>query len=210
MTTEIRHEAARRTLLQSAGALANAPLLGSVNGLHESERILGTRRVTPHRSTSTTIMGKTPLLGFCLLIASVQSSCAPQTRLRSVATPSASAEQEVLRLSREKWRWMAERKLDTLAALFHDQAVFVHMTRTLTKAQELEVIRTGDIQYQRAEIQAASVRFAGNAAIVLNTIRLVAIVRGNEAINPFEVTEVYVPEGGTWKLASLTFTRLLR
>ena len=47
------------------------------------------------------------------------------------------------------------------------------------------------------------------AVIVLNKIRLIAVVGGNEVTNPFMVTEVYVQQSGTWKLASLSFTRLL-
>lgn len=35
------------------------------------------------------------------------------------------------------------------------------------------------------------------------------MVGGNEVINPFNVTEVYVKLDGTWKLASLSFTRLM-
>ena len=37
------------------------------------------------------------------------------------------SEQEVIALSKEKWRWMSERKVDSLDALFHEEAVFVHM-----------------------------------------------------------------------------------
>ena len=55
----------------------------------------------------------------------------------------ANLEQEVINLSREKWRWMSERNVDSLAALFHEKAVFVHMGATLSKDQELEVIRSG-------------------------------------------------------------------
>ena len=40
-------------------------------------------------------------------------------------------------------------------------------------------------------------------------IRLTAVVGGNEVVNPFVVTEVYVPQDGRWKLGSLSFTRLL-
>ena len=36
-------------------------------------------------------------------------------------------EQEVIKLSKEKWLWMSGRNVDTLAALFHEKAVFVHM-----------------------------------------------------------------------------------
>jgi hypothetical protein len=120
------------------------------------------------------------------------------------------AEQELLNLSKVKWRWMSERKVDSLAALFHEEAVFVHMGGTMSRTQELEVIKSGGIHYKHAEIHEASVRFIGPTAIVLNRIRLDAVVGGNEVTNPFVVTEVYVQQGGTWKLGSLSFTRLLQ
>lgn len=119
-------------------------------------------------------------------------------------------EQELLNLSRVKWRWMSERKVDSLAALFHDDAVFVHMGGTMARNQELEVIRSGGIHYKHAEIHEASVKFIGTTAIVLNRIRLDAVVGGNEVTNPFVVTEVYVQQNGIWKLGSLSFTRLLQ
>jgi hypothetical protein len=120
-----------------------------------------------------------------------------------------SADQELINLSKEKWHWMSERKVDSLDALFHEKAVFVHMGATMTKTQELEVIKSGTIQYKTVEIQEASVRFIDKTAVLLNKIRLVAVVGGNEVTNPFMVTEVYVQQSGTWKLASLSFTRLL-
>jgi len=54
------------------------------------------------------------------------------------------------------------------------------------------------------------VRFLGNTAILLNRIRLDAVVGGNEVSNPFIVTEVYVQQNGKWRLGSLSFTRLLQ
>jgi len=141
----------------------------------------------------------------CMLV----GACAPPRQLDPPATSRVNSEQEILTLSREKWRWMSERKADSLAALFHDEAVFVHMGATMSRTQELDVIRGGGIQYKNVEIQEASVRFMGTTAILLNRIRLVAVVGGNEVTNPFMVTEVYVQQGGAWRLASLSFTRLL-
>ena len=120
-----------------------------------------------------------------------------------------SAQQEVINLSKDKWRWMAERNVAALSALFHEDAVFVHMGGSMSRSQELEVIKSGAIQYKQADIQDVSVKIIGTTAILLNRIRLVAVVGGNEVINPFVVTEVYVQQGGTWKLGSLSFTRLL-
>ena len=124
-------------------------------------------------------------------------------------TSNSSVEQELINLSKQKWQWMSERKVDSLDALFHEQAVFVHMGATMTKTQELEVIRSRGIQYKTVEIQEASVRFIDKTAVLLNKIRLVAVVGGNEVTNPFMVTEVYVQQNSNWKLVSLSFTRLL-
>ena len=137
------------------------------------------------------------ILGLCVLMATAQAAGALQKPADPAATSSTKAEQDVISLSKEKWRWMSERNVDSLAALFHDEAVFVHMGGTMSKKQELEVIRSGGIHYKHAEIQEVSVRFIGTTAILLNRIRLVAVVGGNEVTNPFVVTEVYVQQGST-------------
>ena len=152
---------------------------------------------------------KRSMLGLLAVIAFV-GACAPQTQINTGTTIGTDAQRaEVLRLSRDKWRWMSERKVDSLAPLFDDQAVFVHMGATMNKTQELDVIRQGVIVYKTVDIQEESVRFVGTTAIVLHRMRLVAVVGGNEVTNPFMVTEVYVPRGSGWTLASLSFTRLL-
>jgi hypothetical protein len=118
-------------------------------------------------------------------------------------------EQAVIDLSAEKWRWMSERKVDSLDALFHEKAVFVHMGGSWGKEQELEIIKSGGIHYKKADIHEVSVNIIGATAILLNRITLLAVVGGDEVTNPFMVTEVYVQQDGIWKLASLSFTRLL-
>ncbi len=150
-----------------------------------------------------------PILGLFLLLMSVQSAFAQAQPQGPAKTSNSSAEQEVIKLSQDKWRWMAERNVEALDKLFAEEAVFVHMGGTMSKSQELDTIKTGRIQYKDAQIQEVSVRFVGTTAILLNKIRLVAVVGGNEVVNPFNVTEVYVKLDGAWKLASLSFTRLL-
>jgi hypothetical protein len=149
------------------------------------------------------------LLGLSLLLVGVQGSSAQEKQATPPAASRTKAEQEIVSLSKDKWGWMAERKVDSLEALFHEEAVFVHMGGTMSRSQELGVIKSGRIHYKQADIQEVSVRIIGTTAIVLNRIRLVAVVGGNEVTNPFVVTEVYVQQSGTWKLASLSFTRLL-
>ncbi|ATP55148.1 DUF4440 domain-containing protein [Pedobacter ginsengisoli] len=144
------------------------------------------------------------IIGLFLLIVSISLSNA-QTK----TTPT-KAEQEILDLSKAKWLWMADKKLDTLDKLFDDRAVFVHMSGGSDKSREMEVIKSGMIWYKKAEIYSASVNIFGNTAILLNDIDLVAVVGGNEVTNAFMVTEVYIKENGKWKMGSLTFSHLRR
>ncbi|HEY3441592.1 MAG TPA: nuclear transport factor 2 family protein [Paludibaculum sp.] len=149
------------------------------------------------------------MIGLCLLMVSVAGASAQGQTASPAAGNRTSAEQELITLSKDKWIWMAERKVDALEALFHEKAVFVHMGATMSRSQELGVIKSGGIHYKQADIQEVSVNIIGTTAILLNKIRLVAVVGGNEVTNPFVVTEVYVQQSGAWKLASLSFTRLL-
>lgn len=157
------------------------------------------------RSVIVTIMTFAPIALVPIAVFS-QSSTGDAVKQQS---SNGSVEQELINLSKQKWQWMSERKVDSLDALFHEKAVFVHMGATMTKPQELEVIRSGGIQYKTVEIQESSVRFIDKTAVLLNKIRLVAVVGGNEVTNPFMVTEVYVQQNSNWKLVSLSFTRLL-
>lgn len=119
------------------------------------------------------------------------------------------ADQEVLKLSKDKWQWMAEKDVDKLKELFDDKSMFVHMGGSWGKERELQVIGSGGIHYKKADIHEASVQIIGNTAIVLNRITLLAVVGGNEVTNPFIVTEVYVKDNGEWKMGSLSFTKTM-
>jgi Domain of unknown function (DUF4440) len=103
-----------------------------------------------------------------MLVAPLLVHSAPATAQNPATPRGTNAEQEILDLSKTKWRWMSERNVDSLAALFDDQAVFVHMGGTMSKQQELEVIRSGGIHYKHAEIFETSVRFIGTTAMNLS------------------------------------------
>jgi hypothetical protein len=147
---------------------------------------------------------KLSIIGFCFLVMSVQWSYAQQTK-----TPTAQ-EQEIIKLSKTKWDWMAGKTVDSLNVLFDEKSMFVHMGGSWGKAQEINVIKDGTIWYKKAEVYSVLVNVIGNTAILLNDIDLVAVVGGNEVINPFMVTEVYIKENGKWKMGSLTFSKLMR
>ena len=152
----------------------------------------------------------TSLLAFGLLLTGAQLAQA-QAKLPG-ATPATftKEEQEVLALSKTKWTWMADKNVAALDGLFKENCVFVHMGGSWGKSQELSIIKGGMIWYKKAEVYSAAVNMFGNTAILLTDLDLVATVGGQEAINPFMVTEVYLKEDGKWKLGSLTFSHLAR
>ena len=152
-------------------------------------------------------------LGFLFML--LQLSCTQQKTVtgstgNNSTANNTNAEQEIIHLSKEKWRWMSEKKSDTLADLFHDKSMFVHMGGSWGKQREVDVIKSGGIHYKQAHIYSVTINIIDNTAILLNDIDLVAVVGGNEVTNPFMVTEVYVKENGKWKMGSLSFSRLMR
>ena len=135
-------------------------------------------------------------IGLLLYIALVNSS------FSQVST----SEEEIINISKNKWQWMADKKVDQLADLFHDQSKFVHMSGTWKKDRELEIIETGSIWYKNAIVKDVAVEIFDDTAILWNRITLQAVVRENEVSNEFTVTEIYRKENGSWKLLDLTFS----
>lgn len=143
---------------------------------------------------------KTKIIGLIILMLCAQWSFAQNS----------ASEQGIKDLSKKKWQWMADINVDSLAVLFHDKAKFVHMGGTWGKDRELDIIKGGFIHYKKADIHEVMVEVMNENTIILwNRITLLAVVGENEVTNPFMVTEVYVTQNNEWKLADLTFSKLM-
>ena len=75
----------------------------------------------------------TVLLGLILLTVTSFAQTADRTITKE--------EQELINISKDKWQWMADKNVDKLAPLFHDESKFVHMSGTWKKNEELEIIK---------------------------------------------------------------------
>ncbi|ARK11095.1 nuclear transport factor 2 family protein [Fibrella sp. ES10-3-2-2] len=146
------------------------------------------------------------IIGLCFLLVSGQGAFAQASK----AGAGSGAEQEVIALSKDKWQWMSDKNVDKLTALFDDKSMFVHMGGTWGKKQELDIIKSGNIWYKKATVHSTTINMIGNTAILLSDLDLVAVVGGNEVVNPFMVTEVYVKENGKWTMGQLSFSKLMR
>jgi len=115
-------------------------------------------------------------------------------------------EEDLKKLSLEKWIWMAEKDTKKLERLFHPQAKFVHMSGTWNTPRELDIIKTGSIWYKKADVKDTAIEIVGKTGLVWNRITLTANVRGSDVVTEFTVTEVYQKEKSNWKLTALTFS----
>jgi len=147
-------------------------------------------------------------MAFAVTLAGTSQAQDESTKTAPAAKATEDTDKVLLDLSKQKWTWMAEKNVAALEGLFHEKSMFTHMGGTWDRNRELEIIKSGGIHYKKADIQEASVRVIGTTAIVMNRLRLLAVVGGNEVTNPFMVTEVYVLEDGKWKLAQLSFSVL--
>ncbi len=145
---------------------------------------------------------KQAALALCLLVMTLVSSFA------QTATPTTytKEEQELVNLSKDKWQLMADKNVDKLAPLFHDEAKFVHMSGTWKKDEELEIIKTGSIWYKNTDVKDVAVELIDDTAILWSRITLTANVRGNDVVTEFTVTEVFNKQKKDWKLLALTFS----
>lgn len=139
---------------------------------------------------------KRTILGLFIVLLSAQWSFAQNS----------ATEQEITKLSKDKWQWMADKDVDKLAQLFDDDSRFIHMSGTWGKERELEIIKTGSIWYKQADIHDVLVKVFDDTAIIWSRITLIAMVRGNEAKTEFTVTEVFQKQANAWKLLDLTFS----
>ena len=149
---------------------------------------------------------KVSILGLCFLLIGMRASFAQEPKASTTTANPTKAEQEIITLSKQKWQWMADKNVDKLAVLFHDQSKFVHMSGTWKKDEELEIIKTGSIWYRKADVHDVAVELFDNTAIIWSRITLESTVRGSEAKVEFTVTEVYKKQANEWKMLALTFS----
>lgn len=117
-------------------------------------------------------------------------------------------EDKLLKLSKDIWKATLDEDVETLNKLIHHDCKFVHMGVTLKHDEEVEVIKNKIINYQNIDFDKAEVSCFGDTYVVLTKMKLTAIVKGNEAINDFVVTEVYKEFDNEIKMISLAYTKI--
>ena len=91
-----------------------------------------------------------------------------------------------------------------------DDLTYTHSNANVeTKAEFLEAIRSGKYRYKSMTFDDRRVRLHGDAAaIVSGTCRVQVTSSGNDLDIRLRFTELYVKQGGAWKMALWQSTRV--
>ena len=116
--------------------------------------------------------------------------------------------EKVLEVSRKIWDALAKDDTAVLKQYIHEDALFVHMGVTLKRDDEIDYMQKGIIVPQNVDFEESTVKDFGSAIVVLNKVKVTALVHGKEAINPFVVTEVYQNHKGELQLISWAYTKI--
>jgi len=123
--------------------------------------------------------------------------------LAAPAVQAGDAEKAVLETQDQRWALTAGGDLDELETLLTDDMNYTHSSAAVdTKAQFLDSLRSGRVRYVSLEPEGErAVRVYGDAAVVQGVAHVLVKVPDRDIDVRLRFTEVYVKQGGAWKMA---------
>lgn len=113
-------------------------------------------------------------------------------------------EQEVISLCRKKFKWMVEKKLDSLQDVLDDRLTYSHSNGWVqSKTDVLNDFTNGKLSYQVIDVQELKARVYTDAAIVNGRGKFTVTVNSTMQVTyDLMFTETYISVDKKWKLAA--------
>lgn len=129
-----------------------------------------------------------PFLFTCLLVVAQQSP----------------AEKFLLQLHEKKFRWMTEKKLDSLQTILDERLVYIHSNGWMETAKEvIDDLKSGKLIINNVKVNEATVRvFKNNTGIVTGKGAFNVVVNDKQVELSLYYTEVYIKKKNNWLLVS--------
>jgi uncharacterized protein (TIGR02246 family) len=125
------------------------------------------------------------------------------------ALASAAAEQEVAAAHDARIAATIRTDLAALAAMMTDDLTYTHSSGvTETKAEFLEALKSGKYVYRAIEPRGRKIRVHGDSAVVSGPCHVVIEPGGKRTELELYFSEIYLKQGGRWKMALWHSTRL--
>ena len=78
----------------------------------------------------------------------------------------------------------------------------------LTRSEMIQMRKSGDIKYSSIDVSDRKVRMHGNTAIFTATADVKGTLKGNDISGRYRIGQVWVKQGGTWKIAQIQSTKV--
>ncbi|MFZ9980975.1 MAG: nuclear transport factor 2 family protein [Cyclobacteriaceae bacterium] len=111
-------------------------------------------------------------------------------------------EAEIENISRKKFRWMIEQKLDSLDLLTDERLSYIHSNGWVQSKKEFLEDFKGKLIYHKIDINELSARVYRRSAVVTGKGHFSVSLNGNKLEIDLLFSEVYVRSGNKWKLVS--------
>lgn len=112
-------------------------------------------------------------------------------------------EQEVLQLSHAKFKWIVQKKIDSLKVVLDERLTYIHSNGWMqTKNELIADLMSGKLTYESIDIVKDSIRIYPKSAVVTGRGKFVATMGGTTNTYDLTYTETYVLQRREWKLVS--------
>ena len=112
-------------------------------------------------------------------------------------------EKEVLQLSHAKFKWIVQKKIDSLQVVLDERLTYIHSNGWMqTKDELIADLMSGKLTYESIEVVKDSIRIYPKSAVVTGRGKFVATLNGTTNTFDLTYTETYVLQRREWKLVS--------
>ncbi|MBI1782020.1 MAG: nuclear transport factor 2 family protein [Sphingobacteriales bacterium] len=122
----------------------------------------------------------------------------------SVFAQQSPTEKFLLQLHEKKFRWMTEKKLDSLQTILDERLVYIHSNGWMETGKEvIDDLKNGKLTMNSVKVNEATVRvFKNNTGIVNGKGVFNVVVNDKQVELSLYYTEVYIKKKNNWMLVS--------
>lgn len=114
------------------------------------------------------------------------------------------AEKYLVELHEKKFRWMTEKKTDSLSTVLDDRLLYIHSNGWVQNKKEMmDDLKSGKLTINGIKINEAAVRiYKNNTGIITGKGIFNVVINNKEAELNLLYTEVYIKKKNNWLLVS--------
>jgi len=120
-----------------------------------------------------------------------------------------SVEQQITTLTDQLNQAFGKADIGWMEKHFADDFTAIHSNgKLVTKAQEIDNVKTGNIKWATVDLHDRKIRVFGQTAVVTSLDSSTGTVGGNPYSGDFRATQVWVKQKGNWKMVAFQSTRV--